>query len=908
MRNLIFRSLIIALMITVAVGCKKALVTQNTVKLSPKGELNQYLDSVNWINTAGNEIAPNKRPEATSSNSPFFRTFNEKPYNVYQIKPSNRIAREDLGLKYSNSNVLEYLTSSIESITFTDNHRGFISFSHPPTREFARAVNLPLDGIVGGTDIFFFELAQSGDYIFRNIKGLEGVNTEFWESHPFAFDSIIDGERHTLLIWSSDRNSPYRKQIRLDGTSEKTGSADLFYSFGVNGNWSPAKSIDGLNSAEYNEGTPFIYCYCCQPVLFFSSNRNTSDENDYDIYATHIQIDYEKKELKATEKAKLLPKQPNRLEDFDPNAEYINTFADDRFPYIPTPLAKNLDERYIYLSSNRFNKAIEVGKDSIMKNIGGYDIYRFKLPAEFVCEPPPPPRIFVKIGLNELYYGIAGDTLQHNTDILDEVLNLSKISVYDTSYTIISTEKVRSGGIYEIDFGTNYLISRDEFNSSCADAFCNSLRFKTPAYLRKDDTLITYLNCYSKQMPAQKISFSESNGIAMFITGYWHPLTLKNYEEFKQKVSNGSLAKSKFIDYEDYPLYQEVALRNENWFNGFYASIDSVLQQLNNCGNNQKLVISVHGFTDPCGLRYTQNDDSTRYSADGDFVFNGLTVKEGVNMKNPMLFDQTGRLVSLPLPSQRGNAMLAMLRSHFTSETIKNGLETKLDNQSQDLLAERVVFQKDFFGIYNDTDENGNFKRSRCPEIDDMIITMDMPNRPAEPEPCNLPHSRRVMIYLDVVDSLELAMGFKRNECGQIESRYREQQNQKIQKEKKKKAEPIIIDEPETVIVSNEKWGGSAVALPPGQDCVGPCFWIEFGWTNSEESFNNMQKLVTLMGVEKTKRDGSIIDKYVLISETFTDYDEAMKALDAYRQTMRSMMSGVISDFRFNAQIKSPGY
>lgn len=401
------------LIIVLLVGCAS---NQNTEyeewppacckkRILPPGNVNKVDETVN---TEGNEIAPVQRPLVKDENYEICnRNKNSeeqgkadgiKPSNYYVQNELRVINKADSGLKRQ---AYEYLTDYIESITFLDRTRGFISFSHPLTNEFAAAVGLNLDGIKGGTDIFEFELSSPNSFSFKNLNPVGNVNSEFWDSHPHSFYREFDGVMYTILLYASDSEKPYTRGEPRNSKDSiiRMGHSDIYYVSRneLNGVWSEPRKLDpGINQNNAFEGSPFIYCNCLNPHLFFSSNRNDDTPFDiekkfkenFDLFFVPISLNLINGEIVITSVADVEPfKNQNEFVFFDNEAKpdsSINTNKDERFPYVPDP-SENSDENFIYFSSNRNMKLAEYGPtDSLVKNVGNYDIYRFAL--DIPCE------------------------------------------------------------------------------------------------------------------------------------------------------------------------------------------------------------------------------------------------------------------------------------------------------------------------------------------------------------------------------------------------------------------------------------------------------------------------------------------------------------------------------------------
>jgi hypothetical protein len=305
------------------------------------------------INTINDDMAPMQKPLHITSGCDICNKNAQSNNQIADdVQTSKSLIEKLMGEELSKT-ALEYLRKNIESITFTSDISGFVALSHSPDQNFAKEIGLPIEGIVGGTDIFEFT-KENGKFVFRNLG--EPINSEFWDSHPTA---IKDKNCNILLVWSSDR---YDIPANESYPYTNRGNTDLFYSFNVNGKWGKVQSFssvgDSINFPKSNELSPYITCQCKSPLLIFASNRGGKD---YNLYKVHVSINFEKQSISSD----------NIVEKLN---DSINSSADEFFPYVPNPISNN---SYIYFSSNRFEKPEKVNKDTIYKNIGLYDLYKF---------------------------------------------------------------------------------------------------------------------------------------------------------------------------------------------------------------------------------------------------------------------------------------------------------------------------------------------------------------------------------------------------------------------------------------------------------------------------------------------------------------------------------------------------
>lgn len=884
-------------LIFLLVSCSKPKIIRelpvgNLSRISPKESPNTKNDEVAPVQQPSNLniVDPCQKEQSFVSNQPFRGIITSAEF-IKRTFPASEYNKE----------AINYLTSNVESVTFLTANEGYASFSHPPHPKYIQRYGLPLEGSVGGTDIFYF-YPKKERIIFEVLP--PPVNSEFWDSHPFVTNDELGNQ---LLIWASDRldnfggySFPYKNE----------GNTDLYFAFKrTNQDWKEVQVhnfnevMDGINT-KYSEATPFLFCKCYNPTLFFASNRDSKDST-FDLFYVKLEIDFINQKIQAKGQVEKLPAGNND----------INTTADERFPFIAYPHLTNYNPSLeLYFSSNRLKDSIVfVSKDSlrretrlIIKNVGGYDLYRFELYGnKFECTPPPPPpppKLYLIVHLNDFCYDSQGNPVDSALDISGKFL-MNK-SAYQSQNRI------------ELALGTRYVLERISNDSRCSGAcdscFSSKIEFATPNKIFKDTTIEFSLNqhCYKKQ--PKRISFSYQKGLAFFVTGYWYPTTTRNLKTLYERSKSGCLVLSNFIDSTDFKpdekyFYQTAAEINDKWFNEFlFPTIDSLLQALDTCYSNQEILITVHGYTDPCPLR-THRDptgritqDSTRYTCDDTVKFERndftIVIPPGIYMKQPNLKTTDGRTFTPPLGIQQGNYVLAMLRAHFTRRTIEEGFKAKYQNNSVKIrLFEKFVkFHLNAFGIYDE--------RPPCPNIDKNIVGVELANQPYPPslnEPCNLPHSRRVMIYLDVVDKETIQKkSFARGECGKL--LYPTYVELKKEKEKVQKV-PISLPSEEELFITMDTLELPSVEeyeTPTETPCAGNCYRIVYGKARNAEEFYFLSNLLKSIGFEVEQIESN---NFELVSkERFFTIEQARKTIEEFSKAINKL-SPIIDISRIKA-------
>jgi len=971
------KSRIILLIISIMTILLLMSCSETQVLVLPDGNLNKENKTI-ITNTEKDEVSPQTkdnttkfefvceaslREHATSSSAT-----NNQQVIVY---PASKMTKDELFplLPTLNAKAYDYLTENVASIFFVNSENGFASFAYPPSQNFNEQNKLPFEidnnTTLGGVDIFEFNWDRVNNrYVFTRIK--DPINSPFWDSNPTVITDTSNGLCNQVLIWSSDRDSPFRYIEKLDKTRTYNLNKDLYYSFRVNyGEWSAPKKLDeGDVNTNSNEVTPFVYCSCCNPTLFFASNRGYGENQSYDIYYAKLKIDYANQFIKVVQPAKLV----SSVGSIPKNACYsgINSPWDERFPYIPTTYNKQSFENYIYFTSNRYDRnsdtKYQIGKDTIIVNEGGYDLYRFSLPEnpDFDCIVPDPPvyDIFLKVIVNQKIYDEKGVLIEEQKDIpyLDYSLNGVEISskndevnfyqILDVNNNEITLPKdktnqslalynnqtkgvqIKINGVnqytdhfyseinktqlvYKLKKSHKYLIKTSPQLALCDSGDCNEHIIVTPDKLFRNDTIEVTLDCFKITKPAT-IAPKETykNGIAFFVTGYWWPTTSKNLATLKTRLENGCLNTSRFIDITDYKpdhrdYYIAAAEVNDKYFQEeLCPKIESMLSKIDQCHSKQKILITIHSFTDPCPLRTIKDEngqiiqDYTLYSCDPEIQYNDLIITPGIKMKEPEIKRKDGSLYKSNLGVQQGNVVLAMLRSYYTKETIINDFKEYQRKKGLNYPIEKLIdFRLDAFGIFDEATKN-------CPGKNEFWGN-DLLNKkyPDDNEFCNIPFSRRTMIYVDLINSGEEKY-FVRNECGQIINPIPPIITQD-KKKKPKVEQPKVEFEKKTEQI--DKWTEQEEVLQKSEEypCAGtPCeFCIQYGVAQNEEQFKAMLSLLKSIGIKDVTRNMAIKDKWVLVSSKTRKRELLEKQLEEYRALIGDKLQGLLKDFEVSAEI-----
>ena len=328
--------------------------------------------NVEWLNTEADDLATVSAPESSAPLDPCYAEFRGDPANAGEkIQRSRKLIDSILNIKFEKAGPASFLTNS----------SGFFAIAHSVGEAYSNLTETPLPPSVGGTDIFEFYMEDGKLKIINPGKPLNSLT---WDSHPLV---IPDGSGNIALIWSSDRSDyefgfgfPYKGNSRiLEFGDSIPGNTDLYYAFRINGKWSEPRNFahsKGNINSWHNEITPHIFCQCYNPMLIFASDRDSIRENDFDLYAARIEIDFGKQEIIQSSPAE-------KLLDFTKTEE---NGSKDFFPYIPKPYpVSDTAKPVIYFSSDRYDRPVTSGGMNI-KAKGGFDIYAF--PVDLNCRPP----------------------------------------------------------------------------------------------------------------------------------------------------------------------------------------------------------------------------------------------------------------------------------------------------------------------------------------------------------------------------------------------------------------------------------------------------------------------------------------------------------------------------------------
>ncbi len=931
----------------------KSLPYGNYNSIYPESKKNDSLNQISLVaipDVFGNSAISYER-EVENSNSRSRKLINSRDFIESIIKPNE-----------NNKEAIEALTKNLEQVTLITDTSGYVSFSHPITEMFAKNMELSISGNVGGTDIFEFNKVK-GKYQFEALP--QPINSIFWDSHPcFVRDTVRNSRIVSLLVWASDRKSPFVRNQIGDINTSSTTDINLYYAFLDNNRVLKFDSLTQINS-EADEISPFVYCLCDKPKLLFASNRkgenNFGKKSNFDLYYSEIKVNFRELKVEVLQSPKLLSEFENGNDDITT----INTSDfDEVFPFIPNPVGIGSRGEFIYFSSDRFSVPWSRKKrdfvnikderqcpcetsisDSLIQNEGGYDFYVFEVPQAIRCVPPPRPVLSVIAKVNLINLNSVNDTINIENLWLQEITiskiskniatefqeltnrkliiedsirilelkskkNMQAIKEYLSELNSINQQKkeilkkiptsnilyAKSDEYYTIDENAAYLFSIEKPSEECKEMNCSEVVLITPEKIYKDEILSVNLNCISKPIVPEQIKFEYATGLAFFVTGYWWPTTEENLSLLQDRINSACLKNSQFIDLSDYD-YASAAELNTNFLeNEFYPKIDSVLNLLDKCNNNQTLRIVVYGLTDPCRLRNTPNEEQTLYTCDDDIEYyehstdRKTTIKQGTMMKQPNLIDESGRNYNLPNGTQQGNYLLSMLRSYYTMETIDKGLK-KYSEKYKILRNARDIY--DIFELKAIGIDNIN---KQCPAVWYNFVTDSrFKNAPTIPEGCdNEPFSRRVMIYADIINKDDIKRGFTVSPCG---DRYNKS---KIIKEEEILLPALPVEVVDLDIKYKESEDDDEMGCP-GPPCY---FWIEFAAVESEEEARFVESILQLVGIDDYYVDRSRKTYIRIVSHKDEDRILVEKKLLEYQELLKNKLNPLLDKIILKMSIK----
>ncbi len=590
--------------------------------------------------------------------------------------------------------------------------------------------------------------------------------------------------------------------------------------------------------------------------------------------------------------------------------ETVNSSSNDEFPFL-TP-----DGKYLLFTSDR-----DGGK-------GQRDNYAYGLPQ---------PRICVRAEIEEQVFDQHGLLLRSGQVVRD-------IEVDDKS--LGRTERLPSGGPELcLDPNQEYVVRYNAPGSNCGITSTVDVPERRIRTGSSDSTIVVrYVVRTSCPPPPPAADLSDASaGVPYYITGYWMPNTSKNLEAFRNDwrnerstlkwvnpdESDPDKRQSKFVDpYDlrvgddftpdqtlakmrandaDFGVYQSSAVQVERFLDEkVFRGIEQALASMgDSCCATRALKITVHGFTDACGLKagtYEGPDVEvgtgipSMFGVDPSSVPGArrFVIRKGHDMRRGVVSTPDGGTVALADGGQSGNVALSMLRAAGMAQTVRQAMEQRSERFRRMIEDGRIVFETMGYGVYDRAGVGGgigNESNKPCGATSTLALDVDGANGPRKAERCNVPEHRRIMVYFSYVDSVSVAAGHTLDVCGQpdgnyvrrvqgAQKKYEEQiaERRRIQdgqnREPKAPKPELAVDVPTPIVPGTEN-----------------TYVVEYVVCNSESDAEATRALLAAMGVavvEKQQTDGERLT-WRFVSTEFADKEAAMTSFTSVTQRFASL-------------------
>lgn len=641
---------------------------------------------------------------------------------------------------------------------------------------------------------------------FRTVTPLSRINSDYWDSHPAL---TPDGK---MLFFTSNR------PVMLGGKQDS--SLNIFYSQRESdGSWSEAELVPGINTPG-DEVSPHAGV---DGYFYYSSNWKAESIADHDIYrAQRTSSGLPVKQLLLEESLAMTTQRSL------PSGFRYNSDANDLFAFVAP------DKGGLFFASDR--------------DKGMLDIYAWNFPK---------PVIKYEVTVLEQIVDHEGKLLQAWTP-KKQLLQLRGQE----------NRTFESGSMIELEPYATYTVQSPLKDSLCFA--CTSTPTQLTNNTGSEDIVVRdTFRILCRQQPDSAIVFSDAEtGTPYFITGYWWPNTSKNLAEYQQRMQNGKLTGSGFIDATDFDYNLAAQRIDEHFEKNIYRRIETIMDQFSaQCWNKPVLTITVHGYTDECRLR------PGTYSLDGDVTVGDIVIPTGQNMQSAWARHITGSKVALPDSGQNGNIFLSKLRAYYTIETIKSEMSARSERFRQLLEAGQIHFDADGFGVFGKKPCDYHF------DIPDLGLSAD----PLNNEPCNKPRSRMFAVYFNIVTP-EQADGFRLGRCGKESPEY-----VRWLKQWQKKQQQILVQQEQqqekrrTEEQSQQKQQGSTVV-------AGMLYAVQYGTANGDEDLKVAEVILKTLGYEYVKPKKGEDGSYRLLSPPlYSSEEEAQGKLNEYNSRAEAL-------------------
>lgn len=582
----------------------------------------------------------------------------------------------------------------------------------------------------------------------------------------------------------------------------------------------------------------------------------------------------------------------------------VNSDADDEFPFLSP------DGKYLLFTSNRDGGA------------GLRDNYAFGLPR---------PRICIKAEVEERTFDQYGLLVRRGFVNRPVVLE----DVQERRTESFQSEQ----GVVCVDPNSVYNIRYDALPAGCGGTVEVDRSERQVRTGNGDTTIIVryVVNVGCPPAPPAVDLSDASAGVPYYITGYWMPNTRANLEKFSRDWNaegstlkwvnpsepNVSRRQNTFIDpYDltagdtfqpeqsrqkmeensaDFGLYATTASKVEDFLQQkVYGAIEKAIAAMTDtCCTTRALKITIHGYTDACGLRpgsYVGDDVIIGtavppiFGIDADDVPGAqrLVIPSGHPMTKSTLQTTSGKSVRLAGDGQNGNVVLSMLRAAGMAQTIREGMSARNEQFRSMITDGRVVFETMGFGVYGASEAAAARSRKGsaepCPPAAVLSLDVDGANGPRKNESCNVPEHRRIMVYFSYIDSLQVAAGHTLDACGRPDVGYlkrleRVQNNHDSVIAARKRQQ----DEGASSTVATTLKPDDKDMLPPIVPGSNNAFVVEYATATSEDDASAARALLAVLGVDVNEVVQQDQDRstWRFLSKEFDDKDKAMASFSA---------------------------
>ena len=697
----------------------------------------------------------------------------------------------------------------------------------------------------GNTVIFSAEQKLDGQYEGRSYLFNLWMTTDNFQTFTELSNISDTNSWDTQPTFSRDGEMLFFVSNRLENRNDTVRDNNIWYCKRQGAGWSDPEPLTEVNTPG-DDLTPSVGP---DGYFYLASNWKGAGTGDYDIFRCKMRIvggtplgPPRKLEESFADDYARRPLLPDNLE--------YNSSADDLFPHV----AQWGDEFVLFLTSNRNGDADS--DNDFREMIPGLDLYAFEFPW---------PKICLEVHVRRKVVAAGGNADDFPWQTYKSALIVKEIGGEErniSSDTEIILEGRREYALQlagtDVDCGDCMVYYPDAPGKQTS----NALHFFTGS---QDSCLVRDTIDVVCLLRRDSVSLRAQDAAGFFITGYWKPTTRENYAEFEKRWESGALEKSGFVDPFDFNYASTAAKVEDHFERQVYQRIDDILAKFDNSclGIEPMLRITVHGYTDECGL------SDGLYTADGDIEVGGTKIAAGQRMWSSSLPAVGGGVKALPGGGQRGNVILSKLRAHFTAQLIVNTMRKRNPQFREYYDNGQIVIDADGYGIFGqadcdanqriddygidnqpvkhvasglteDTEKTGRYKFKSTPGGEEILD-----------EPCNNPLSRRMTVYFDVIDAA-IQKSYKVGRCG-FESpeylRWELQGQSRLIAEQKAKEE----ERAKRALAEKEvELSGSVETMedPEVSESAGPVYVLQLANASSRDEALMVQTILRLLDFE----------------------------------------------------------